>query len=91
MARLGLHGYVSGHVQGVRFRQSTAAEAVRLNLSGWVRNLDDGRVEVSFEGDAAAALALATWLENGPPHARVTALDLQERPCQGMQGFTVLR
>ncbi|TBU76514.1 acylphosphatase [Pseudomonas daroniae] len=91
MANLCLHGYVSGRVQGVGFRQSTAAEAVRLGLSGWVRNLSDGRVEVLFEGDTAAVRVLASWLENGPPQARVTSLALQERPLQGVKGFAVRR
>lgn len=89
MVNLCLHGYVSGRVQGVGFRQSMAAEAVRLGLSGWVRNLDDGRVEVLFEGEEDAARALASWLESGPPLAVVTSFDLQEKKLQGIQGFVV--
>jgi acylphosphatase len=54
MARVCRHGYVSGRVQGVYFRQATAAQAERLDLDGWVRNLADGRVEVLFEGEDAA-------------------------------------
>lgn len=91
MAGLCLHGHVRGRVQGVGFRQATAAEAHRLNLAGWVRNLQDGRVEVWAEGEAAAVRALASWLENGPPHAQVTDLDLQEQPCQNLQGFQIRR
>lgn len=89
MAKLCLHGYVSGRVQGVGFRQSTAAEAARLGLSGWVRNLGDGRVEVLFEGDTAAVRVLANWLESGPSPARVTSLELHEQPLQGMKDFAV--
>lgn len=91
MAGLCLHGHVSGRVQGVGFRQGTAAEARRLNLAGWVRNLQDGRVEVWAEGDAVAVRALASWLENGPAHAQVTDLELREQPCQGLQGFEIRR
>ncbi|WP_070885448.1 acylphosphatase [Pseudomonas sp. D2-3] len=83
------HGYVEGRVQGVGFRQSTAMEARRLQLSGWVRNLPDGRVEVLFEGEDEAVSSLAKWLERGPSAARVLALTLQEHPVQGEQGFVV--
>ncbi|SDI28720.1 acylphosphatase [Pseudomonas flavescens] len=91
MARLSLHGHVTGRVQGVGFRHSTATEAVRQGLSGWVRNLGDGLVELFFEGTAAAVGALASWLESGPPQAEVTELELQEQPWQGHTGFVVQR
>lgn len=65
MARVCSHGYVSGRVQGVYFRQATAAQAERLDLDGWVRNLADGRVEVLFEGEEAAVDELASWLQQG--------------------------
>ena len=60
MARLCWHALVSGRVQGVAYRQHTDEQAQRLDLDGWVRNLDDGRVEVLFEGEAEAVQALAT-------------------------------
>ncbi|MGE8359441.1 acylphosphatase [Pseudomonas sp.] len=91
MASLCLHGYVSGRVQGVYFRQSTAAEAEALGLDGWVRNLDDGRVEVLFEGDEAAVRTLATWLEHGPDAAEVSSVALTEQAVQGIAGFIVRR
>lgn len=62
---------VSGRVQGVFFRASTREQALRLGLSGYARNLADGRVEVLAHGDAAAIDALAQWLQQGPPLARV--------------------
>lgn len=91
MTSICLHGYVEGRVQGVGFRQSTAAEATRLQLSGWVRNLPDGRVEVLFEGESDAVRSLAKWLEHGPPGACVLAVTLQERPVEDAQGFVVQR
>ncbi|WP_339522023.1 acylphosphatase [Pseudomonas sp. EA_35y_Pfl2_R111] len=91
MARICKHGYVSGRVQGVRFRQTTAEQAERLGLDGWVRNLADGRVEVLFEGDEAAVAELASWLQRGPQAAEVTALELQEQAQQGVAGFIVRR
>jgi acylphosphatase len=86
-----LHGYVSGRVQGVFFRQATADHAERLALDGWVRNLSDGRVEVLLEGEEAAVRELAAWLEQGPAQAKVTAVELEEQALQGIAGFIVRR
>ncbi len=83
------HAYVDGRVQGVGFRQSTAIEARRLQLSGWVRNLADGRVEVLFEGEEGAVNSLAQWLERGPSGARVASVTLSEHPVQDAQGFEI--
>ncbi|PKM26193.1 MAG: acylphosphatase [Gammaproteobacteria bacterium HGW-Gammaproteobacteria-13] len=91
MARICKHGYVSGRVQGVSFRQTTAEQAERLDLDGWVRNLADGRVEVLFEGDETAVIELASWLAQGPQAADVTALELQDQALQGVAGFIVRR
>ncbi|WPC03925.1 acylphosphatase [Pseudomonas sp. MBLB4123] len=91
MSQICLHGYVRGRVQGVYFRQSTLEQAERLGLAGWVRNLDDGRVEVLAEGDEAAVRTLAAWLEHGPSAAQVTAVELQEQPLQGIAGFVLRR
>ncbi|WP_439861387.1 acylphosphatase [Pseudomonas sp. MBLB4136] len=91
MARICLHGYVSGLVQGVYFRQSTVEQAEQLQLSGWVRNLDDGRVEVLAEGEEAAVHTLAAWLERGPSGAQVSAVELQGQPLQGIAGFVLRR
>ena len=65
---------ITGRVQGVFFRASTAREAERLGLKGWARNLPDGRVEVLALGPAARIAALAAWLAVGPPRARVDAV-----------------
>lgn len=91
MARLCWHALVSGRVQGVAYRQHTDEQAQRLDLDGWVRNLDDGRVEVLFEGEAEAVHALATWLEQGPSAAEVVEVTLSEMPLQGLAGFIVRR
>ncbi|WP_372874186.1 acylphosphatase [Pseudomonas sp.] len=91
MQRICLHGYVSGRVQGVFFRQATAEQAERLDVDGWVRNLGDGRVEVLLEGKDSAVRELAAWLEQGPPKAKVTALALEEQALQGIAGFIVRR
>lgn len=89
--RLCMHGFVSGKVQGVSFRQCTQEQAERLGLDGWVRNLADGRVEVLFEGDDGAVRDLANWLEHGPERAAVSGVALEEQPLQGIAGFLVRR
>lgn len=91
MAQLCMHAYVSGRVQGVYFRQATAEQAERLDLAGWVRNLDDGRVEVLFEGEEEAVRELATWLQQGPEQAEVATLELYEQSLQGIAGFLLRR
>lgn len=91
MARICLHGYVSGKVQGVYFRQSTENKAERLDLDGWVRNLADGRVEVLIEGEETPVRELAAWLEQGPEAAEVAGVELEELTPQGVVGFIVRR
>ncbi|MDH4567693.1 acylphosphatase [Pseudomonas sp. BN414] len=91
MARICLHGYVSGKVQGVYYRQSTQEQADQLELDGWVRNVADGRVEVLLEGEEDAVRSMAAWLEQGPADAKVTGVELQQQPVQGITGFIVRR
>ena len=91
MQRICLHGYVSGRVQGVFFRQATAEQAERLEVDGWVRNLGDGRVEVLLEGEEPAVRELAAWLEQAPAKAKVTEVALEEQALQGIAGFIVRR
>jgi acylphosphatase len=76
---------VSGRVQGVSYRASTAAEARRLGLAGWVRNLPDGRVELEVEGPADLVAQLLTWCDRGPPSARVTSVDVEEQAPTGAE------
>jgi len=81
---------VSGLVQGVYFRASTREQALRLQLAGHARNLDDGRVEVVAVGDAQAIDALAQWLQEGPPAARVADVERSTHVGQCADGFAVL-
>lgn len=70
-----LHVYIEGRVQGVGFRYSTLEEAARLGLAGWVKNLDDGRVEAEFEGPRPTLEALLVWCHHGPRGAWVSAVE----------------
>ena len=75
---------VRGKVQGVFFRASTREQAVKLGLSGYAKNLPDGRVEVLAEGDASALDALERWLHVGPPMARVESVERDDAGVGGV-------
>lgn len=72
-----LHAVVRGDVQGVGFRYFVQRRADQLGLSGWVRNNDDGTVEVTAEGERAGLEKLKQALEEGPRMARVERVDAQ--------------
>lgn len=63
---------VDGRVQGVAYRASTQHRARGLGLTGWVRNLADGAVELEAQGVSAAVATLLAWCRHGPPAAVVT-------------------
>lgn len=74
---------IRGRVQGVFFRAATREEAARLNVTGWVRNLPDGGVEVLAEGDPRPLKDLIAWCRQGPTYARVTHVEIFEEPYTG--------
>lgn len=69
-----LHLLVSGRVQGVGFRAAARRQANGLHLTGYIRNLPDGRVEVIAEGKRGALEIFSRWVGEGPPFARVDDL-----------------
>jgi len=81
------HVYISGTVQGVGYRYSTVNKAQQLGLKGWVRNLDDGRVEAIFEGDRATVEKMINWCYDGPPAAKVRDIIVEHRKAKGLKGF----
>jgi acylphosphatase len=66
---------ISGRVQGVGFRDALRSEALRLGVTGWVRNLAGGGVEALAQGAPAAVAALLEWARRGPPAARVERVE----------------
>jgi acylphosphatase len=82
---------VSGDVQGVAFRWSTREEAAGRGLSGWVRNLPDGRVEAVFEGPPDEVDAMVAWCRAGPRWATVSRVDAVEEEPAGETGFRIGR
>lgn len=80
---------ISGKVQGVWFRASTQEEAQSLGLTGWARNLPDGRVEVLACGERDKLEKLQAWLHKGPPLAKVTEVTFEELEWQEFDRFGV--
>ena len=70
------HLLVSGRVQGVFYRASTREVALRHHLTGWVRNLSDGRVEALLEGEKGNIEKVIEWCRSGPPAAAPTNLEI---------------
>ncbi len=73
-----IHFFVEGKVQGVGFRYQTQRKALQVGLVGWVRNVEDGRVEVLVEGSSQATADFLEWCKKGPPSAAVTGLDIKK-------------
>ncbi|WP_058474787.1 acylphosphatase [Legionella quateirensis] len=82
--------YISGKVQGVWFRASAKIEADKLQISGWARNLDDGRVEVFACGTRDQLEQFHIWLQNGPRLARVDFYTRENLPWEEYRGFDTL-
>jgi acylphosphatase len=77
------YAVVSGSVQGVGFRYCARREAQSLGLTGWVRNKDDGEVELWAEGDSASLADFREWLEEGPSGAIVDSVRVERREMTG--------
>ncbi len=76
MGTLRAHVIVHGLVQGVWFRASTREEALRIGVTGWVRNLSDGSVEAVFEGEKKKVEEIVGWCHRGPSGAEVSGVDI---------------
>jgi acylphosphatase len=86
------HVFISGRVQGVSFRWYTQHMAQRLGLTGWVRNMWDGRVEAVFEGPAQAVQKAIDWAHHGEPPARVERVDVTYETATGeFKDFRITR
>jgi acylphosphatase len=82
--------FISGRVQGVNFRVATRDEARQARVTGWVRNLNDGRVEAVFEGSNAAVRRMVSWCYSGPPAAEVDKVEIKwEDPTHSESNFSI--
>ena len=85
----GIHCFVTGRVQGVCFRMYTQQQAENKGLTGWVRNLPDGRVELMAFGNQQQLDELNHWLKSGPSMAQVSNLQCETIDFQDLEGFSV--
>ena len=86
-----IHIFITGRVQGVFFRQSTRVMAIKNNVNGWIRNLDDGRVEIVAEGETQNIDNLVTWCKTGPANSRVDEFELLNEDSTGeFENFDVI-
>ncbi len=85
----GIHCFVTGRVQGVCFRMYTQQQAENKGLTGWVRNLPDGRVEVMAFGNQQQLDELNHWLKTGPGMAQVSNLQYETIDFQYFERFNV--
>lgn len=83
MKRKRAHVWISGRVQGVFFRAFTRDMATQLGVTGWARNLRDGRVEAVFEGNTDTIERMLQWCHQGSPMSRVDSVDVQEEEYAG--------
>ena len=79
MTKKRIHLFIRGKVQGVFFRQAVKVTAKKNNISGWARNLDDGRVEVLLEGDSESINTVVEWSNIGPANARVDEVKIKTK------------
>ncbi|MEQ8386603.1 MAG: acylphosphatase [Coleofasciculus sp. D1-CHI-01] len=85
------HVFISGQVQGVGYRFSTVSEAHRWGVTGWVRNLSDGRVEAVFEGNKSGVEEMINWCHKGPSAAVVKDVAVEYEEPEGLSGFETRR
>lgn len=84
------HVFVSGKVQGVYYRATTREEAQERGVEGWVKNLEDGRVEVVFEGETDDIEDMVEWCHEGSSAARVEDVEVEWKDATGeFDGFGI--
>jgi acylphosphatase len=83
MVQKRVHIFVNGRVQGVFFRQATKVIAIKNNVTGWVQNLDDGRVEILIEGDDKCVDSVIAWCDCGPANSRVDDIQINNENYLG--------
>ena len=80
---------ISGRVQGVAYRDACRRMAEKHGVTGWVRNLPDGRVEAVFEGPSEDVRRLVEWSRQGPPFADVADVHVDAEEPEGISEFQI--
>ncbi len=82
--------YISGKVQGVWYRANTRKKALQLGLSGKVENLPDGRVHIIASGVDEELAVFTSWCHQGEPPAIVEKVEVNKKPDQNLDGFSII-
>jgi len=92
MKPIRVHLYIHGRVQGVFYRDTMRRVAQSLGLTGWVKNLPDGRVEAVVEGEEEKVERLVSWCHRGPPAAHVSKVEVIRKSFTGeYSSFAIIR
>ncbi|HTQ28687.1 MAG TPA: acylphosphatase [Puia sp.] len=86
-----LHLHIAGKVQGVFYRASAKEIADQLGIRGWVRNTQNGEVEIMALGDKQALERFVSWCREGPPKARVTEVRVTEKEEMEFGQFSIVK
>ncbi len=91
MKKVRAHIFVEGRVQGIFFRENTRQKAMELGITGWVKNLPDGRVEAVFEGEKENVEKMLAWAKKGPPLAKVENTEIEwQKPQNEFPDFEII-
>jgi acylphosphatase len=90
MKKLCIHYFVSGLVQGVFFRDWTRQKAEALDITGWIKNMNDGRVEVMACGEQEKLAEFESWLWEGSPASKVNKVISREEPWSDYDDFMIV-
>ena len=82
--------YIEGTVQGIFFRAFVKENAERYNVKGFVRNLDDGRIEIFLEGDTNDVDKMLELCKKGPKHSEIRKVEIKDEKFQGLKTFKIL-
>lgn len=85
-----LHITISGRVQGVFFRAEAQREAEKLGITGWVRNTDDGSVEILAEGEKAILESFLGWCKKGPERAEIRNIEVKQKDAEEEYGKFII-
>ena len=85
-----VRAYIEGTVQGVFFRAFVKENAERLNVKGFVRNLEDGRIEVFLEGDPENVEKMIELCKTGPKHSEIRSVEVKDERFQDFKTFKIL-
>lgn len=83
--------FITGSVQGIFFRQFVKDKADKLGVKGYVRNLEDGRVEIFIEGNKDNVEQMLVFCKQGPQHAQIRSIEEKQESFQDFKEFKILR